>query len=244
MRYKVCISYDGTNYYGFQKQKDKLTIQSELEKVLSKIFNESINVIGCSRTDRGVHANNFYFHFDTEKEKDTLKLKVSMNKLLSKDMYIKSISEVSNEFHARYSVISKEYIYLIDTGGYNPTLRNIVLEYNKNIDVSKLEEASKYLIGTHDFKSFTSDERENTIRIINYIKFEKDKDILKIRINGDGFLKYMIRNIVGLFLEINEGIKSVSDVSRILESKDRTKLGKKAESAGLYLNEVNYERLY
>lgn len=126
---------------------------------------------------------------------------------------------------------------------YKPTLRNILLEYNKNIDVSKLEKASKYLIGTHDFKSFTSDERENTIRTINYIKFEKDKDILKIRINGDGFLKYMIRNIVGLFLEINEGIKSVSDVSKILESKDRTKLGKKIESSGLYLNEVNYEKL-
>lgn len=243
MRYKVCICYDGTNYYGFQKQKDKLTIQSELERVLSKIFNESINITGCSRTDRGVHANNFYFHFDTQKEKDTSKLVVSMNKLLSKDIYTKSISKVNNEFHARYSVISKEYIYLIDTGVYKPTLRNILLEYNKNIDVSKLEKASKYLIGTHDFKSFTSDERENTIRTINYIKFEKDKDILKIRINGDGFLKYMIRNIVGLFLEINEGIKSVSDVSKILESKDRTKLGKKIESSGLYLNEVNYERL-
>ena len=126
---------------------------------------------------------------------------------------------------------------------YKPTLRNILLEYNKNIDVSKLEKASNYLIGTHDFKSFTSDERENTIRTINYIKFEKDKDILKIRINGDGFLKYMIRNIVGLFLEINEGIKSVSDVSKILESKDRTRLGKKTESSGLYLNEVNYEKL-
>ena len=126
---------------------------------------------------------------------------------------------------------------------YKPTLRNILLEYNKNIDVSKLEKASKYLIGTHDFKSFTSDERENTIRTINYINFEKDKDIFKIRINGDGFLKYMIRNIVGLFLEINEGIKSVSDVSKILESKDRTRLGKKTESSGLYLNEVNYERL-
>jgi len=166
-----------------------------------------------------------------------------MNKLLPKDIYTKSISKVNNEFHARYSVISKEYIYLIDTGVYKPTLRNILLEYNKNIDVSKLEKASKYLIGTHDFKSFTSDERQNTIRTINYINFEKDKDILKIRINGDGFLKYMIRNIVGLFLEINEGIKSVSDVSKILESKDRTRLGKKTESSGLYLNEVNYERL-
>ena len=223
MRYKVCICYDGTNYYGFQKQKDKLTIQSELERVLSKIFNESINITGCSRTDRGVHANNFYFHFDTQKEKDTSKLVVSMNKLLPKDIYTKSISKVNNEFHARYSVISKEYIYLIDTGVYKPTLRNILLEYNKNIDVSKLEKASNYLIGTHDFKSFTSDERENTIRTIN--------------------LKYMIRNIVGLFLEINEGIKSVSDVSKILESKDRTRLGKKTESSGLYLNEVNYERL-
>ena len=114
MRYKVVIKYDGTNYYGFQKQKDKITIQSELEKVLSKIFNESINITGCSRTDKKVHANYFVFHFDSDKEKNTSKLMISMNKLLPEDIYVKGVNVANNLFHARYSVVSKKYMYVIN----------------------------------------------------------------------------------------------------------------------------------
>lgn len=242
MRYKVVIKYDGTNYYGFQKQKDKITIQSELEKVLSKIFNESINITGCSRTDKKVHANYFVFHFDSDKEKNTSKLMISMNKLLPEDIYVKGVNVANNLFHARYSVVSKKYMYVINMKEFDPVTRNIILQYGKKIDINLLKEASKYLIGKHDFKSFTSDnEKESTIRTINYINFEIDKNLLKIYISGDGFLKYMVRNIVGLFLEINDGIKSVNDVNKVLESKDRTMLGKKALPNGLYLEEVIYD---
>lgn len=242
MRYKVVIKYDGTNYYGFQKQKDKITIQSELERVLSKIFNESINITGCSRTDKKVHANYFVFHFDSDKEKNTSKLMISMNKLLPEDIYVKDVNVVGNLFHARYSVVSKKYMYVINMEEFDPVTRNIILQYGKKIDINLLKEASKYLIGKHDFKSFTSDnEKESTIRTINYINFEIDKNLCKIYISGDGFLKYMVRNIVGLFLEINDGIKSVNDVNKVLESKDRTKLGKKALPNGLYLEEVIYD---
>lgn len=242
MRYKVVIKYDGTNYYGFQKQKDKITIQSELEKVLSKIFNESINITGCSRTDKKVHANYFVFHFDSDKEKNTSKLMISMNKLLPEDIYVKGVNVANNLFHARYSVVSKKYMYVINMKEFDPVTRNIILQYGKKIDINLLKEASKYLIGKHDFKSFTSDnEKESTIRTINYINFEIDKNLLKIYISGDGFLKYMVRNIVGLFLEINDGIKNVNDVNKVLESKDRTKLGKKALPNGLYLEEVIYD---
>lgn len=242
MRYKVVIKYDGTNYYGFQKQKDKITIQSELEKVLNKIFNESINITGCSRTDKKVHANYFVFHFDSDKEKNISKLMISMNKLLPDDIYVKGVNVANNLFHARYSVISKKYMYVINMEEYDPVTRNIILQYGKKIDINLLKEASKYLIGKHDFKSFTSDnEKESTIRTINYINFEIDKNLLKIYISGDGFLKYMVRNIVGLFLEINDGIKNVNDVNKVLESKDRTKLGKKALPNGLYLEEVIYD---
>ena len=242
MRYKVVIKYDGTNYYGFQKQKDKITIQSELEKVLSKIFNESINITGCSRTDKKVHANYFVFHFDSDKEKNTSKLMISMNKLLPEDIYVKGVYVANNLFHARYSVVSKKYMYVINMEEFDPVTRNIILQYGKNIDINLLKETSKYLIGKHNFKSFTSDnEKESTIRTINYINFEIDKNLLKIYISGDGFLKYMVRNIVGLFLEINDGIKNVNDVNKVLESKDRTKLGKKALPNGLYLEEVIYD---
>lgn len=241
MRYLCEISYDGYLFYGFQRQKDKRTVCSLVEEVLSKVLNENILITGASRTDRGVHANSFYFHFDCEKVLDTEKLKVSLNKLISNDIYFKNITIVNEDFHARYSVKSKEYIYVINMGEYNPTRRNYELEYNKKINIKLLKKASKYLVGEHDFKSFTSDSMgKNTVRRINYIKFKKNKELLIISIEANGFLKYMIRNIIGLFLEINENKKTPIMTKKILESKDRTKLGIKAPSSGLYLNKIKY----
>lgn len=241
MRYLCEISYDGYLFYGFQRQKDKRTVCSLVEEVLRKVLNENILIVGASRTDRGVHANSFYFHFDCEKVLDTEKLKVSLNKLISNDIYFKNITIVNEDFHARYSVKSKEYVYVINMGEYNPTRRNYELEYNKKINIKLLKKASKYLVGEHDFKSFTSDSMgKNTVRRINYIKFKKNKELLIISIEANGFLKYMIRNIIGLFLEINENKKTPIMTKEILESKDRTKLGIKAPSSGLYLNKIKY----
>lgn len=241
MRYLCEISYDGYLFYGFQRQKDKRTVCSLVEEVLRKVLNENILIVGASRTDRGVHANSFYFHFDCEKVLDTEKLKANLNKLISNDIYFKNITIVNEDFHARYSVKSKEYIYVINMGEYNPTRRNYELEYNKKINIKLLKKASKYLVGEHDFKSFTSDSMgKNTIRRINYIKFKKNKNLLIISIEANGFLKYMIRNIIGLFLEINENKKTPIMTKEILESKDRTKLGIKAPSSGLYLNKIKY----
>lgn len=241
MRYLCEISYDGYLFYGFQRQKDKRTVCSLVEEVLRKVLNENILIVGASRTDRGVHANSFYFHFDCEKVLDTEKLKVSLNKLISNDIYFKNITIVNEDFHARYSVKSKEYVYVINMGEYNPTRRNYELEYNKKINIKLLKKASKYLVGEHDFKSFTSDSTgKNTVRKVNYIKFKKNKNLLIISIEANGFLKYMIRNIIGLFLEINENKKTPIMTKEILESKDRTKLGIKAPSSGLYLNKIKY----
>lgn len=241
MRYLCEISYDGYLFYGFQRQKDKRTVCSLVEEVLRKVLNENILITGASRTDRGVHANSFYFHFDCEKVLDTEKLKVSLNKLISNDIYFKNITIVNENFHARYSVKSKEYVYVINMGEYNPTRRNYELEYNKKINIKLLKKASKYLVGEHDFKSFTSDSMgKNTVRRVNYIKFKKNKELLIISIEANGFLKYMIRNIIGLFLEINENKKTPIMTKEILESKDRTKLGIKAPSSGLYLNKIKY----
>ncbi len=241
MRYLCEISYDGYLFYGFQRQKDKRTVCSLVEEVLRKVLNENILIVGASRTDRGVHANSFYFHFDCEKVLDTEKLKVSLNKLISNDIYFKNITIVNEDFHARYSVKSKEYVYVINMGEYNPTRRNYELEYNKKINIKLLKKASKYLVGEHDFKSFTSDSMgKNTVRRVNYIKFKKNKNLLIISIEANGFLKYMIRNIIGLFLEINENKKTPIMTKEILESKDRTKLGIKAPSSGLYLNKIKY----
>lgn len=241
MRYLCNVTYDGKDYYGSQVQKDKKTIEGEIERVFSKVLNHKVNIILSSRTDRKVHAYNSYFHFDEDKCINEDKLLTSLNKLINKDIYIKSIKKVSDDFHARYSVKSKEYLYVINTGIYNPLMKDYELEYNKKIDIKRLKKASKYLIGTHDFKSFTSDSLDkSSVRTINYIKIEEENELVKIYINGNGFLKYMVRNIVGLLLEINENKKRIEDIKVILESKDRCKLGVKASPEGLYLNKVNY----
>ena len=241
MRYIVNISYDGTLFYGFQKQKNVRTISGEIETILNKILNEKTKIIGCSRTDRGVHANNYYFHFDTTKILEEKKLKKSINSLITDEIYIKEIKKVSEDFHARYNVLNKEYKYIIETGEYNPINRNYTYMYNKQVNTKLLKKASKYLIGTHNFKSFTSDsEKENYIRTINYIKIKKERTKIIIYINANGFLKYMVRNIIGLFIELNEGKKLINNINEIIESKNRNRLGIKAPSNGLYLNKVNY----
>ena len=236
------MSYDGTNFYGFQRQQNVRTVCNHLEEILSQILNKKTLITGCSRTDKKVHANNFYFHFETDKSLDLNKFKKSLNDLTSKEIFIKNIEKVNDDFHARYNVINKEYKYIINTGEYNPVERNICLEYNKEINIELIKEASNYLIGTHDFKSFTSDhEKENTVRTINYIKINKNEKYIEIYINADGFLKYMARNIIGLFLEINENKKQIQDIPKILQSKNRQNLGITAPPQGLYLNEVNYK---
>lgn len=243
MKYLVCMTFDGTMFYGTNKQPNKRTICGEVEEVLSKILNEKIKITPCSRLDKGVHALNFYFSFETNKSIKIENIKKSLNSILTNEIYIKNIEEVKNDFHARYDVLNKEYMYVIETGDFNPIERNYVLMYNKPIDIKIIKKASKYLIGTHDFKSFTSDdEKENYIRTINYIRIKKEDTKVIIYINANGFLKYMVRNIIGLFLEINEGKKRITDIQEILEKKDRQALGLKALPNGLYLNIVSYRK--
>lgn len=241
MRYLVNISFDGTLYYGSQTQPNKRTVNNDIEMCISKILNEKIKITACSRTDKGVHANDYYFHFNTEKNLNLTSFKKSLNSLTTNEIYIKNIIEVNDDFHARFNTKSKEYLYIINTGEYIPTKRNIELEYNKEINIELLNNASSYLIGKHNFKSFTSnDEKDNYVRTIYYIKIEKHNNLVKIYISADGFLKYMVRNIIGLFLEINEGKKKEEDIPLILESLNRCTLGIKAPACGLYLNEVKY----
>lgn len=243
MKYLANITFDGTAFYGTNKQPNKRTILGEIEKTLSKILNTKTKITPCSRLDRGVHALNFYFTFDTNKEVDENKLRKSLNALLTSEIYIKEIKKTNDNFHARYDVQNKEYLYIIETGEYSPIKRNYELMYNKPINIELLKEASSYLIGTHDFKSFTSnDEKENYIRTINYINIIEENTKIKIYINGNGFLKYMVRNIIGLFLEINECKKQITDIPKILERKDRKTLGIKALPNGLYLNAINYNK--
>ena len=241
MRYLMTFSYDGTNYNGYQKQPNKNTIQDNIETSLSKIFNSKINIIASGRTDKGVHAINQKAHFDA-KEIDIGKLKNSLNKLINDDIYIKDIKKVKDDFHARFNVKEKEYVYRINLGEYNPLDRNYIYQYNKELNIKKMEKASKYFIGTHNFKSLTkaSKDIDSYERTIYSIKFKEKNNILEIAFKGNGFLRYMVRNMVGLLLEIGSNKREVVSVLSILEAENRTASGITAPASGLYLKNVKY----
>lgn len=240
MRYFMKFSYNGSKFNGFQKQVDKRTVQGDIESVLSRIFNENIRVVGSGRTDAGVHAYNQCLHFDSLKVFDFDKLRFSLNSLL-KNIYVKELYSVSDDFHARYDVKSKEYVYKINMGEFNPIDEEYVFQYNKVLNIDKMIDASKYLIGEHDFRAFTSlDYEKNCVRTIYDIRFSLENDILCINFIGNGFLKYMVRNIVGCLIEVGSLKRSVESVKSILDSLDRKNAGICADSCGLYLVNVNY----
>ncbi len=242
MRYLITFSYDGSKYGGYQKQLDINTIQSELEEALTKLNNKETSIVASGRTDRGVHAINQKAHFDLDINITPDKLKMALNSLIPNDIYVKDCKEVDSDFHARFNVKSKEYIYKINLGEYNPIEKDYIYQYGKSLDIKAMEEAIKYFIGMHNFKSLVAadDVRDNYDREIISANINVVDDIMTISFVGTGFLRYMVRNMVGLLIEIGEGKRNPSDVLTILEKEDRKASGKTASACGLYLKNVNY----
>lgn len=243
MRFFITFSYDGSKYKGYQKQPRKRTVQSELEKALKQInANKKVSVSSSGRTDAGVHAYNQYAHFDLKINITPSKLKTALNSILPEDIYIKGAKVVEDDFHARFDVKSKEYIYKINMGEYNPIEKDYVYQYCKELDLDEIKRALKYIEGTHNFKSFVKgdDIKESYERTIMQTKLTRNDNQITISLLGDGFMRYMVRNIVGLLIEIGEGKYKSKDIIDILKAEDRTKSGKCAPACGLYLNDVYY----
>lgn len=246
MRYLITFAYDGSKYKGYQKQPRVKTIQGELERALKEINNDKqVDVSASGRTDAKVHAYNQKAHFDLDIKITCDKLKQALNSLIPGDIYVKSVVEVKDDFHARFNVKAKEYIYKINMGEYNPLEKDYVYQYNKRLDLVEMERALKYLEGEHDFKSFSKadDEKEDYVRTIiqtNIIREIKDVNHFTISFLGTGFLRYQVRNMVGLLIEIGEGKRKSEDILEILEAKDRRKVGITAPGEGLYLKDVFY----
>lgn len=243
MRYLMTFGYDGTNYYGYQKQSNKVTIQGEIESVLYKVCgNRNVSIHSSGRTDAHVHAINQKAHFDLDNDIDVEKFKHSINSLLSDSIYVKNIEKVDNDFHSRYNIKEKSYIYKINMGEYNPFERNYVYQYNKYLDINSIKKATEYLIGTHDFKSFTkaSSLKDSYVRTIYSIDIENKNDILFITFTGNGFLRYMIRNIVGSLIDVGSGKINPSDIKVILDKQNRECASITASPNGLYLLDVKY----
>ena len=246
MRYLITISYDGTNFSGYQKQPRERTVQGELEKVLKEINGDKkVDVHASGRTDAGVHALAQRVHFELEVNITPEKLSKGLNSLLPEDIFVRKVEEVSDDFHARFSAIGKEYIYKLNMGEYNPLERKYVYQHNKKLDVVEMQRAMKYLEGTHNFKSFTKtdEEKDDFVRTIsqtNLIRDSKDVNKITFVFVGTGFLRYMVRNMVGTLIMVGQGKIKSEEIIEILKHEDRKAAGKTARPEGLYLKNVFY----
>lgn len=241
MKYLLNFSYDGSNFNGYQKQKDTKTVESSIETILSSRFNKDIKISASGRTDKGVHAYNQYATFEVDDLFDKDKLLYYLNKKVEDGIVFKSIKEVPSDFHARFSAKSKTYMYVINTGKFNVFKRNYELQYCKNIDLDKLNEVKSLFIGKHDFENFTTikDKKESYVREIFDIKIVCESEIIRIYITGSGFLRYMVRNIVGSIISYENGRILKSEIEDMINKKINEK-AVKVPACGLYLYEVTY----
>lgn len=244
-KFKTVVEYDGTNYHGWQLQPNSPTIQGEIEKALEHIFHTRIVVYGAGRTDAGVHASGQVAHLIACWNHPTQNLKRALNALLPDDICITDISIAVDDFHARHSAVSKTYQYQIVNKDVRSPLRRLYnWEMSQPLDLSKLQEASDLLVGVHDFATFgtpTSGTPSTVREIFEAVWGKTDGDAtLTFTIRGSGFLRFMVRGLVGTLVRVGSGRISVHDFGKILESSDRSKCGPTAPPQGLRLVSVQY----
>ena len=244
-RIKCTISYDGTGFSGYQVQPGKRTVQGELEKALEKMNKgTSIRVSASGRTDAGVHARGQVIHFDTTLEIEPARWHTALNSLLPVDIAVLSVDIAKPDFHARFDAVGKEYRYfLLPSKHRDPFKRNYAYQFQYELNFDAMREASKQLLGTHDFTSFCSakTEVEDRVRTLKEIDFYEDNGLLVFRFVGDGFLYNMVRILVGTLLEVGTGRRGADTMHHLLAEQDRTLAGKTAPGHGLYLWKVYYD---
>lgn len=242
-RVKLIISYDGTNYCGWQVQINGITVEEVINRELSRMLGEDIAVIGASRTDSGVHALGNVAVFDTFSKIPPEKMCFALNQRLPDDIRIQDSCEVPLDFHPRYCDSTKTYEYKILNRRFdNPVMRLYTHFVYMPLDYEKMQEAAKYLVGEHDFKSFCSARTQvtDTVRTIYSLDVSKEDDIIKIRISGNGFLYNMVRIIVGTLIKVGLKVYPPEYVKEILEACDRNVAGPKAPAKGLTLIGIMY----
>jgi tRNA pseudouridine38-40 synthase len=248
----ITIAYDGTNYHGYQLQNDKPTIALMLNKASCEAFGFECNVTGCSRTDSGVHALGFMATVEPKNENNRItvpiqKIPIAMNTKLPDDIVVLDAKEVPCDFHPRYNVKGKEYIYKIhDSEVANPFYRNYALEYGKKITddgIKKMNEACKFFMGTHQFDSFmaSGSKIEDTSRTVYSAYVKRCGDMVEFSVSADGFLYNMVRIMVGTLLKVEAGKISPKEIANIILAKNRALAGSTAKPCGLYLKKVQYD---
>ncbi len=242
--FKMVVEYDGTGYCGWQRQKNGLSIQQVLEETIRLITQEKVTVFGSGRTDAGVHALNQVASFRSNTRLPAEILYRGVNGLLPQDIVVKTLEEVAWEFNALRDARGKVYFYRICNKRLRPALnRNYFWFIHQPLDLPLMEQAAQYLIGRHDFSSFcaTGSDVKDRTRTVTDITISGDEDgLLEIKIEAEGFLKYMVRNIIGTLVEVGLGRRKPSEMKEIIASCDRNIAGVTAPARGLYLKEVKY----
>ena len=244
-RIKLTVAYDGTNYHGWQVQPNAVTIEGKLNEAISELTKESIQVIGASRTDAGVHALGNVAVFDTESRIPGEKFSYALNQRLPDDIVIQQSQEVDKDFHPRYCTCEKTYEYVILNRKFPlPEYRNTAFFYYGDLDIKAMQEATKAFLGEHDFAGFCSAgaQVKTTVRTIYELTVEKkDNDMICIRVRGNGFLYNMVRAMVGTIVYAAEGKLAPEDIPAILDSGNRTLAGPTVPPGGLYMTRLWYE---
>ena len=244
MRVLGVCSYKGTNYYGWQKQVGFVSVQSTIEEVISKVYDSPITITGSGRTDAGVHALRQYFHFDTEKEKDLKQLAYALNKMLPEDIKILSIEKAADDFHARYNAKRKIYEYRIVLKNKDPFQDQLAYVYPMDFDFDLFKSALDKFVGKHNYQDFTSKEEDEGrfVREIYEINVDKKDNNISVVFEGNGFMRYQIRNMIGAALNVANKKESLDFIDyHLKEDKPREIISYKAPANGLYLVDVLYK---
>lgn len=244
MRFKVTVAYNGAHYYGWQTQHRGDSIEEAIEAVLTGMHAKEIEIVASGRTDAKVHALGQVFHFDSDLDITSEAMKVALNSQLPKDIRIQKVECVSDEFHARFDAISKRYDYYVTCDVDNPFIEDFMMRSAKELDLLAMQKSAAIFLGKHDFTSFTSakiDDRKNRIREITRFEILKEERQYHFILEGDGFLRYMVRMIVQTIIEVGKHKETFEEVKAMLEGKDKHLCKYKACAQGLYLVEVKYK---
>lgn len=242
--YRFIIMYDGSRYYGWQRQPDHDTVQGKLETVLERLCGQPVEVIGAGRTDAGVHARNMAANAVLDVPLVPEEIRDYMNRYLPEDIAVREVRAAGPRFHARYNATGKTYCYTCFDGPVKPVFdRKYVYTLEESPDVAAMREAAELLKGEHDFRNFCMNPRmkKSTVRVVDQIRIEREGDYIRFMFHGTGFLQNMVRIMVGTLLEVGWGRMDPGQVREVLLAQERRKAGPTAPAQGLCLMNVDYD---